>query len=296
MSVVSNLWETVEGLFNEDKEGWEKASDVTGAISSLFGLPVKNILRDAKAMYNLTESLMGDTYTTEAGIADAIEDAFKNSIPLWGRLTENETKSDKLYEAILSGDQNHIDRIKGQFKDEKAIESAMKQGLREHDSRIKEAAQARYDGDISEYTRIAKEIIVEGNFSQDDVVAAINSEMSAIKNSESTENDKAEDKDEETSIYKASDINAAFENGDTSVAKEIINDLVKTKVANGMTEKEAKSSIRSSMTSYWKPLYKKAYSTGNNSEMARIRRILYSSGVYGASNDVVKTTQNWLKD
>ena len=300
MSVVSNLWETIEGMFNEDKSGWEKVSDVTGAISSLFGLPLKNILRDAKAMYNLTETITSGTPTTKAGIEDSIEDAFKNSIPLWGRFTESETKSDKLYEAIISGDQDQINRIKGQFKDEKAIESAMRQGLRENDSRIKEAAQARYEGNISEYTRIAKEIIAEGNFSQDTVVGAINAEISAIKNSESTEdgkvNGKEEDKDEATSIYKASDINDALESGDTSLAKTIINDLVKTKVANGMTEKEAKSSLRSSMTSYWKPLYKQAYSSGNSSEMARIRKILYSSGLYGSADDVVKSTQGWLKD
>ena len=63
-----------------------------------------------------------------------------------------------------------------------------------------------------------------------------------------------------------------------------------------MEEKEAKSSLRSSMTSYWKPLYKKAYQSGNTSEMNRIRQILYASGLYGNANEVVKTVQNWLRD
>jgi hypothetical protein len=196
----------------------------------------------------------------------------------------------------MSGDQAQIDRIKGRFKDDKAIESATKQGLRDNDSRIKEAAQARYGGDIAEYTRIAKEIIAEGNFSQDTVVGAINSALTAIKKGESTEDEPTEDKDEATSIYSASDINVAFNNGDNTTALEIIDDLIRTKVANGKTEKEAKSSIRSSMTSHWKPLYKQAYQSGNYSEMERIRRILYDSGLYGNGNDVVEAVRNWLKD
>ena len=296
MSVVSNLWESVEGLFSEDKSGWEKVADATGAVSSLFGIPLKNILRDAKAMYNLAETATSGTPTTSAGIAEAIDDAVKSSIPLWDRLTESKSNSDRLYDAIISGDQNQIDRIKGRFNDEKAVENAMKQGLRENDSRIKEAAQARYEGNISEYTRIAKEIIAEGKFSQDIVVGAINAEINAIKRDEPTVEEPTEDKDEVTSIYSASDINSAFNNGDTATALEIINDLIKTKVANGKTETEAKSSLRSSMTSYWKPLYKQAYQSGDSTEMARIRRILYSSGLYGSANDVVKTASNWLKD
>ena len=296
MSVVSNLWESIEGLFNEDKSGWEKVADATGAVSSLFGIPLKNLIRDAKGMYNLTETLLSGTPTTGAGLSDAIGDAFTSSIPLWDRLNESDSKTDKLYDALMSGDQNHISRIRSGYANEKAFETAMRQALRDNDSRIKEAAQARLEGDISKYTRIAKEIIREGNFSQDIVVGAINAEMNAIKRGETTEAEPTEEKDEVTSIYSGSDVNSAFDNGDFALAQEIIADLIDTKVANGMEEKNAKTSLRSSMTSYWKPLYKEAYQSGDTNEMARIRRILYSSGLYGTANEVVKTTQNWLKD
>ena len=296
MSVVSKLWESIEGLFNEDKSGWEKVTDITGAISSLFGIPLKNILRDAKAMYNLADTALNGTETTRGGIGNSIEDSFKSSIPLWDRVVGSDSKSDNLYDAIVSGDTVYVERLKNSYKDSNAYETAVRKALRENDSRIKEAAHARYEGDIAEYTRIAKGIIAEGHFSQDTVVGAINSEVTAIKKGETTEGEPAEDKDEATSIYKASDINAAFENGDSSTALKIIDDLVKTKVANGMTEKEAKSSVRSSMTSYWKPLYKQAYKSGDNAKTVQIRRILLSSGLYGSGNDVVKTTISWLKD
>jgi hypothetical protein len=126
---------------------------------------------------------------------------------------------------------------------------------------------------------------------------AINSEYTSIKNASDDKDEAVNDKDEDeaTSIYSTSDINVAFENGDTDMAKEVIAELIATKVANGKTEKEAKSSLRSSMTSYWKPLYKEAYKSNNTSEMARIRKILHSSGLYGGTDDVVGTCRDWLK-
>ena len=82
------------------------------------------------------------------------------------------------------------------------------------------------------------------------------------------------------------------------MAKTVINDIVDTKVANGKTEKEAKSSVKSSITTYWKPLYLAAYKANNSTEMARIRRILESTGLYvdeDNNSTVVNTCQNWVK-
>ena len=295
MSVISKLWESIESLFNEDKSGLDKVLEVTGSIASLFGIPLKNIIRDAKGMYSLTKTILSGVPTTEAGIGYAVEDAFKSSIPLWDRLHESDSKTDKLYDAIMSGDQNQINRVKATYKSEQKLETALKTALRENDSRIKRAAQARLDGNILEYARIAKEIIAEGHFSQDTVVGAINAEISAIKKAQLDPTESTDDKDEVTSIYKADDINVAFNNGDKALALSIIDDLVKTKVANGMDETKAKSSLRSSMTSYWKPLYLEAAKSGNKAEMQRIKQILFYSGLYGSAADVVKAVKGWTK-
>ena len=200
MSIWSDLWQSVENLFSENKSGFEKTEGVVGSIASIFGLPLKNILRDARGMYNLGKTLLSDTHTTWEGVGDAVGDAFKSSIPLY-----------KKFEKLLEADE---------------------------------------------------------------------SEDSTKK---------------ETSI-KASDINSAFEKGDTDAALEVIEDLIKTKVANGMTEKEAKSSIRSSMTSYWKPLYKKAYKNKDTAEQERIKRILKDSGLYGNASEVIKTIREWRSE
>ena len=295
MSVISKLWESVEGMFNEKKSGLDKVLDVSGSVSSLFGIPLKNIVRDAKALYNVTHTLLSGTKTTKAGIAKSAGDAVRNSIPLLGRFSEEKSNTDLLYEAILDGDTTQIERVKKRFKDEDAVNSALRKGLRDNDERIKEAAKARASGDIAEYKRIAKEIIAEGNFSQDIVVGAINAEVTALEKNKHTVEEPPEE-DKETSIYKSSDIGDAFESGDLELAKEIIEDLIKTKVANGMEEDKARSSVKSSITSYWKPLYKAAYKKGDTEEMKRIREILRDTELYGRPSEIVNTCKAWLKD
>jgi hypothetical protein len=47
------------------------------------------------------------------------------------------------------------------------------------------------------------------------------------------------------------------------------------------------------MTSYWKPLYKEAYKSGNTAEKERIERILKASGLYGTASEVIKTCREW---
>ena len=291
MALFSDLKNAIDAFDSDSKTDYEKWSGLIGAISAFFGIPLKNVERDVRGAYNTIKSLIEGEKTTEAGIKEAIKKGWTG---------EETSNAQLLYEAILSGDQEQIERIKARFKDGDAIEAAMKQALRSNDSRIREAAQARYDGDIAEYKRIAKEIIAEGYFTQDLVVGAINAEINAIKREEEEGTDPGDspstEKDEATSIYKTSDINAAFESGDTAMAKEVIADLIKTKMANGKTEKEAKSSLRSSMTSYWKPLYKQAYKDKNTAEMTRIRKILRDSGLYGGVSDVIETANNWLKE
>ena len=90
----------------------------------------------------------------------------------------------------------------------------------------------------------------------------------------------------------ASDINEALEKGNTTKAKNIINDLVDDKVKQGKTEKEAKASIKASVTGYWKELYLQAYRDNNSAEMLRIRQILQSTGLY---DNVIETCQSWIK-
>jgi hypothetical protein len=124
--------------------------------------------------------------------------------------------------------------------------------------------------------------------------------------------------EEVSSVYHSEDINTALESGDIAFAKDIISELVRVSTENYLakeraeaeyegekfdekkaTEKaeiDAKSSVRSSITSYWKPLYKEAHASGNTTEMLRIRDLLFDSGLFGDTRIAVKKTMDgWLE-
>jgi hypothetical protein len=89
-----------------------------------------------------------------------------------------------------------------------------------------------------------------------------------------------------------SDVNELLDKGKTDKAKSEIDNIIADKVKDGKTEKEAKASVKSSVTSYWKALYLQAYRDKDDAEMLRIRRILQATGLY---DNVVETCSNWIK-
>ncbi|MBQ2396426.1 MAG: hypothetical protein II304_05215 [Bacteroidales bacterium] len=289
MTVVADIVTSIKKAIDEGCD-LEEALALIGNAGNAFGLPVKNIIREVQGAINVFNDITDNIEPTDIG------GAFKE-----GWTGEEKSTKDSLYQALVSGDESRVAVLRGEYKTEDAYEQAIRKGLRENDPRIREAAQARVDGNISEYSSIVREIKAEGHFSQDTIVAAVNAEINLInkeaKEQNSGGNDEIEDTEEKaTSIYKTSDINAAFDNGDTDTALEIIEDLVDTKVSNGMTEKEARSSVKSSITSYWKPLFLEAYNNKDSAEQQRIRRILIASGLYGRTSEVIDTTQQWIKD
>ena len=264
MSLYSKLWQSVENLFNENLSAEDKVKDFAGTVLNLFGLPAKNIMRDVDAMFNLTNDFMSGTQTTGAGIIDSIEDSLRSSIPLLGRFYEEDSNAKKLYDAIISGDEVQIERVKNRFKDDKAIESALRKALRENDPRIIEAAQARIDGDIARYTSLVKEIKSEGHFVQDTIVAAINAEINAINKGEGTTQTPAEDKEE--SIYKMDDLFAAIANGDRASANTVRDDMIKIDVANGKSQEDAEENFNGRVTSQCREEYESGNLTGREVE------------------------------
>ena len=298
IAVIKDIKDAYDGLFSDNKSTWKKIEVFSGAIASLFGLPVKNVLRTGREIYN----------AFKMGFSDVEGGSFGEAF-VRGMTGEKKSKPNKLYDAIVNGDEEMLKILREGYDDAAAYETAVKKALRENDPRIKEAAEAGYNGDVAERVRIAKEIIAEGNFSQDIVVEAINAAVNSIKKGSDTgsasENEEPEIEKKE-SIYSTSDIATAFESGDTEFAKEIIADIVAVKAENYMTEDEslkqkdaeekAKSSVKGTVTSYWKPLYIEAYNSKNADEMRRIRFALKDTGLYGTANDIISTCNNWVKE
>ena len=284
MSIIQDIKDAFDALDSDTKSPYRKVEDLAGAIAALFGLPVKNVMRTGREIYTLIEDHFDDIKGGDLG------DAFISGIT-----GEEKEKSEKLYDAIMDGNEGLISQYKSEYKDEASYESAVKKALRENDERIKEAAEAYNEGDIRERDRILAEIVAEGYFDEELVAEAIQAEANALK-PDAEEDAETEEEEKVTSVYKADDINTALESGDKELALEIIDDLVQTKIANGMDEDKARSSVKSSVTSYWKPLYKAAYKNKDNEEMKRIRYILLDTKLYGRSSEVVETCKGWIQE
>ena len=239
---------TDEEIAELEKKIAEANWKLVGSLAAFFGIPVKNIYREIEGVIDHARIASANAgMTTASSLWDKVKEEVIDSIPF---MSTNESKQDKLYNAIVSGDQAYVDRIKATYKTESAYQSAVRKALRENDPRIRQAAQERYDGNTEEYKRIFREIRDEGIFSWDEIMDAVNSEENAIKNK--LEPEKA------TSNYSASDFVQAVSMGNTSSAKAIRDDIIATHIDNDKTQKEAEEAFASSV----KTSINDAYSSG----------------------------------
>ena len=267
MSVIADLRDamkkamTVIGKDTSDMSEEELAEhhrNVNGVLMSLLdagcsalGIPMKNVRRDANGVINayqtVKKDLSGERQTTWTSFWDKVGAAVKDTIPVYA-WTKDKPKADKLYDVIMSGDKAYLGRIKATYKTEDAYHSAVRTALRENDARIHEAALAQINGDPSKRVQIAKQIIADG-FDLDDVITAINSEISKLT-------DSGEDAAKKVKgYYKVEDFVREAANGDTAVLGEIREDILNTAVANGKTPDKAEEDFVSNVKRKTKDAY-----------------------------------------
>ena len=244
---TSNM--TDDELAEHNKKLWGALGSVLDAGCSAFGVPIKNVRRDAMGIVNawntVSKDVSGERSNSWNSFWDKVGSAAKDAIPFlaW---TKDKPKADKLYGAIMSGDKAYLERMKSTYVDKEGnfdpdkYDSAVRKALRENDSRIHEAALARYNGNTAEYKRIFKEIQNEGKFSFDDIMSAINTEVSKIKGELEPE--------KETSEYSATDFVDAILVGDTSTARAMRDSIISFKMSTGTAREEAEESFESSVS------------------------------------------------
>lgn len=227
---------TEEDLAEMDKKVTDASWKLVGSVAAFFGIPVKNVYREVDGIINQIRIASKNAgMTTPESLLDKVKEEIADTIPFGAK----ETKTDKLYGAIVGGDAKYIERIKGTYKTEDSYQSAVRKALRENDPRIHEAAQARIDGNTEEYKRIFREVQKEGKFIFDDIMSAINSEESKIR--KGTEPEKA------TSDYTAGGYVEAIAMGNAADATAMREDIIAAKVANGKTQGEAEKEFKTSV-------------------------------------------------
>lgn len=234
MAVISDLWNAWKKLGSKTVAPYRKVEDFVGSIAQIFGLPVKNIMRDARGIYNTINSFLGGKNTTWTGTRYAIQENLP--VIIGGGAV---SRQNRLYTAIVNGDDEYADRLKGSYADDSSYRSAIRAALRANDPRIREAAVARHSGDLDEYARIAYEIIGEGNFDQDTVVMAINAEINAMSTDTTTSSAPAKSQ----SLYDKDDFATAIIQGDQAMANAIRKEIIRVSELNGKTEEDATDSF-----------------------------------------------------
>ena len=115
MSIIKDIKDAFDGLDSGNKSTYRKIEDLAGAIASIFGVPLKNLLRTGRETYNFFENIF-----------DGIEGGDMGDAFVEGITGDEKTKAEKLYEAIINGDKARLEVYKKQYKDEDALISALR--------------------------------------------------------------------------------------------------------------------------------------------------------------------------
>ena len=275
MSLITSLVEKVTKLVQvyakdaEDRNDGDLANawwGVADYVAAIAGVPVKNVRRDINGAINTYKTVsqdLTDRDTTWGSLVDKTWDSVKNSLPVVGWLPD-ETAADKLYKATVSGDTVYQKRLSSAYDTQEKLDNAIRKGLRANDSRIWEAAMAWNNNDLASYMRIAKEIIGEGHFSQDNVVMAIQAEAKAMLPNDSDSTEKAK------GYFTADKFAVAISQGNDTMAATIKADIIETAQKNGKTAEEAEDSFTSSAKSSIKKLFQKGGMTGTQAAKALV--------------------------
>lgn len=253
-NVLANRGKDTSDMTEEELEEWDKK--VTAAnwklvdsVAAFFGIPVKNIRREINAVMDHARIAHENSgKTTWNSIEDAVDQAIADASPAFAK-PDVESKTDKIYDAIIDGDTAYLERLKSGYKDTNAYNNAVKKALMDHDPRVKEAAQAQVNGDPSERVRIAKLIVADG-FPQDAVVMAINAQINDL-----TLDDGSTGTKKEKGYYTTSDFAREIANGDWDAAETARDDVIATAQKNGKSEEEAEESFASSARSEIRELF-----------------------------------------
>ncbi len=122
MTMIADLWDAYTSLKSDKKSTYRKVEDFAGRIAQIFGLPLKNVMRDMRAAYYTYDTIANGEETTWKGALQAIAEGWTGESP---------SNSEQLYDALVSGNAKQADRVKARFEDESAAQAAVKKVIRE---------------------------------------------------------------------------------------------------------------------------------------------------------------------
>jgi hypothetical protein len=145
MALFGDLMNAIQGLSDEKRTAWEKTEAVIGSVGNLFGVPLKNIIRDGKGFYK----------TLTIWLDEESKDPRTKTGRYMARRGLDLSNGEELLLAIQRGDMEHIQRVAGRYENQQKAESALQSAIR-----------AKYlDGDL---TAEEAEELLTTNFDRED--------------------------------------------------------------------------------------------------------------------------------
>jgi hypothetical protein len=140
MSVISDVVNAIRKLASNKVSGWKKVEDFAGSVCQIFGLPVKNIMRDVRGAWQAFDTIVNGEKTTARGIGYAVKGA------ITGKDVSNPVQ---LYESVLAGDETHAARVAARYADEDSANAAVRQSIKNDYLDNKISAETAMDRMIS---------------------------------------------------------------------------------------------------------------------------------------------------
>ena len=267
---------------------WPKLRKMGLSVAQLLGIPAGNFL-------NLIDGIAANA----ADFATGKPGSFASGSPLQiagtpiigsaqGRETSNKSVAGYIAQAMMDGDEAEAMRLYNeqirQGKSVDALNSAIASWQKANIPEIRQAAEAIDNGDLSLYNQLINELTGKG-LSMTNAVKYVEAERKKMTAEPKKEEEASgaltyqqilsgmtkETKTSEDNSYTNGMMNSLLEDGNVQAAMAVRDDML----ANGKT----KSSISSSLSSFWKPRLQEAYAAGDMVTVRQITQMLVQMGL-----------------
>ena len=160
------------------KEAGKASVDMAAGILNLFGIPLKNVLREIRAAGNVIDGIRNPKQADSSTYGYAIWQGLNEYLP--EILRKSDGKSQQLYKAISSGSEAWIGRMRESYEDEKSYQTAVVSSLMKNDPRIRRAAKAIAAGNDDTAQQLIDAIKAEKRFTEDQVDSAIEKQLKKL--------------------------------------------------------------------------------------------------------------------
>jgi hypothetical protein len=134
MALYGDLMNAINGLGDDNRTAWEKVETVVGAVGNFLGIPLKNIIREGKGVFNtIARHLDNETGTKtgrHAAVGGAVDNAIKAVNPFYKKRSFND--GEQLLLAIQQGDEAHWTRVAERYDSLEDAVGALKTAIGSH--------------------------------------------------------------------------------------------------------------------------------------------------------------------